>query len=418
MIRHNRDTKEEKQKSLREASSIPLVGLAFFGFILIGAMGGASGVLLPSQIAYYHVNTSTIGLLFFTFSTGYVLSAGSTGLFIQKIGQHRYLILGTAIYAASTFAFGLKPPFILALVTNLSLGFGTAVIDTNFNALISSLPDRTKLLNYLHAFYGTGALLGPLVASTPLFIHWEWNTVYLVWCGLSLLQLIGCVVLLRTRSFSLSAPQNEHSPSRNALGAVLKIGPVWLAILFLFLYVGLETSVGNWSYSFLLADRHQTTLLAGWIVSGYWSGITLGRFLVNTIAKHFHLDIEAIVYCSLVGTGVGGLLVWLLPGGLAAMSGICLIGFFLGPLFASTIVVVPRMVPDYLVASTIGLLLGTSVIGGAFFPWLVGTLAQYVGIWTLLPSVLMLTILMCTNWWAITCHMRTQTHQTDKIGKQ
>ncbi|HEY4034164.1 MAG TPA: MFS transporter [Ktedonobacteraceae bacterium] len=403
----------------KESSSFPLVGLAFLGFILIGAMGGASGIVLPSQIAYYHVNTSTIGLLSFTFSTGYVLSAGSTGFFIQKIGQHRYLTCGAAICVMSTFTFSLRPPFSLALLTNLFLGFGTAVIDTGFNALISSLPRRTKLLNYLHAFYGTGALLGPLVASAFLSIHWEWNTVYLVWCGLSLLQLIGCIVLLRAQPFRASVPQNEQYSSKNVLGAVLKIGPVWLAILFLFLYVGLETSVGNWSYSFLLTDRHQTILLAGWIVSGYWSGLTLGRFLVNTIAERFHLGIEAIVYYSLAGTGIGGLLVWLLPGGEAAMLGICLIGFFLGPLFASIIVVVPRLVPSNLVPSTIGLLLGTSVVGGAFFPWLVGTLAQYIGIWILLPSVLVLTTLMCANWWTMIRRMRTQTHgHADKTDRE
>ncbi len=400
MTQHNRDTDENNQRP-REPSSFPLVGLAFFGFVLIGAMGGASGILLPSQIAYYHVNTSTIGLLFFALSTGYILSAGSTGFLIQKLSQHWYLTWGAALCMVSTFAFSLKPPFLLALVTNLFLGFGTGIIDTGFNALISSLPRRTQLLNYLHAFYGTGALLGPLVASAFLFIHWQWNTVYLVWCGLSLLQLIGCLVLLHTQAFSISIHQNEHRHSRNTLGAILKIGPVWLAILFLFLYVGVETSVGNWSYSFLLEDRHQATLLAGWIVSVYWLGLTLGRFLVNTIAERFQMSVEAVVYCSLIGTGIGVLLVWLLPGELAAMLGICLIGFFLGPLFASMIVVIPHLVLSSLVPSTIGLLLATSVIGGAFFPWLVGTLAQYVGIWTLLPSILALTILMCVNWWAM-----------------
>ena len=159
--------------------------------------------------------------------------------------------------------------------------------------------------------------------------------------------------------------------------------------------------MGNWSYTFLLEDRHQATLQAGWIVSAYWLGLTLGRFLVNPIAERFQMSVEAVVYCSLVGTGMGGLLIWLLPGGLAATLGIGLIGFFLGPVFASMIVVIPRLVPSSLVPSTIGLLLGTSVIGGAFFPWLVGTLAQYVGIWMLLPSILTLTILMCVNWWTM-----------------
>src|SRR5206468_908325 len=150
--------------------------------------------------------------------------AGSAGLFIQKIGQRWYLTWGTAICLASTLAFSLKPSFILVLVANLFLGFGTGVIDTGFNALISMLPRRMNLLNYLHAFYGTGALLGPLVASAFLSIHWEWNTVYLVWCGLSLLLLIGCIVLLHAQSFSFSVPQTEPYSARNAIGAVLKVG--------------------------------------------------------------------------------------------------------------------------------------------------------------------------------------------------
>jgi fucose permease len=390
----------------KEPSSLSLTGLAFFSFVLIGGMGGASGVLLPSQIAYYHVNTSIIGLLFFTFSTGYVLSAGSTGLFIQKIGQRWYLTWGTAMCLASTFAFSLKPSFTLALVTNLFLGFGTAIIDASFNALISALPRRTKLLNYLHAFYGTGALLGPLVASAFISIHWEWNTVYLVWCGLSLLLLIGCIVLLRSQSSRLSVPQTEQYASSNVVGAVLKLNAVWLGVLFLFLYVGVEVSVGNWSYSFLLKDQHQATLLAGWIVSGYWLGLTLGRFLVNTIAEHFHMGIEGLVYCCLAGTGMGALLIWLLPGTQSDTLGFGLIGFSLGPLFPSIIAVVPRLVPNDLVPSTIGLFIGISVIGGGLFPWLIGTLAQYVGIWTLLPSILALTTFMCTNWWAMTRHLR------------
>src|SRR5947209_8079674 len=101
-------------KANKESSSFPLVGLAFFGFILVGAINGALGVLLPSQIAYYHVNTSTIGLLFFTFSAGYVLSAGSTSFFMHKIGEHRYLTWGSAMCMATTFAFSLKPSFMLA----------------------------------------------------------------------------------------------------------------------------------------------------------------------------------------------------------------------------------------------------------------------------------------------------------------
>jgi fucose permease len=287
------------------------------------------------------------------------------------------------------------------LLVNLFLGFSSAVIDAGFNAAVASLPGSARLLNYLHAFFGLGALLGPLVASTFLAIHWEWNTVYLTWCVLSLPMLIGSALLLPSRSLDTSAQQTEQHVSGNVVIAALKFSVVWLGALFLFLYVGAEVGVGNWSYSFLLEDRHQQTLLAGWVVSGYWFGLTLGRLLVSTVAGWLRLGIAQMIYACLVGTGIGAVLVWLLPGIESAALGFCLIGFFLGPIFPTTIALMPLLVPNRLVASAIGLLVGASVVGGAFFPWLVGGLAQYKGIWVLLPCTLVLTIALFLNWWAM-----------------
>ena len=51
--------------------------------------------------------------------------------------------------------------------------------------------------------------------------------------------------------------------------------------MFLCLYVGIEVTVGNWGFSLLTQQRGAGTLLAGLVVSGYWLGLTLGRFLIN-----------------------------------------------------------------------------------------------------------------------------------------
>jgi fucose permease len=390
-----------------QPSSTPLVALAFFGFVLIGATGAAVGVLLPSQIAYYHVNTAVIGLLFFAFSTGYFLSATSAGLLTQKLGQRWYLTGGAALFLASTFAFALKPPFILALATNLLLGFSAAIIDAGFNAALAVLPRRVNLLNSLHAFFGIGALLGPLVASAMLTMHWEWNVTYLVWCSLSLPLLIGSAIFLRSPSLSINVHQPEPSAAGNVVFIGLKLHTIWLATLFLFLAVGIEVSVGIWSYSFLLEERYLGALLAGWIVSGYWLSLTLGRFLLNRIAKQLHMSMTGMVYSCLAGIGVSTLLIWLLPSTQTSTLGLCLIGLFIGPIFPCAIVLVPYLVPDRLVYSVIGILIGISVLGGACFPWLVGTLAQSIGMWALLPCILALAVTMYLNWWAMTRQLTT-----------
>lgn len=392
----------------KRSSSLPLVLLSFCGFVLIGASGGSWGVLIPSQMAFYHIDKAIIGVFSFLYSTGYFLSAGSAGLFTQKLGQRRYLIAGIAIFSLGALAYSLRPPsVILALAANLVFGFGTAVLDAGFNAAIASLPRNTKLLNYLHAFYGAGALIGPLVASAFLVANLAWNAVYLVWCLMALPLLLGCVLFLRIPVLESAGEQQaeQHSDS-NVLRTALTFGVVWLGALFLFLYVGVEVSIGNWDYSFSLDTRMLGTLVAGWIASGYWLGLTLGRFFMGTLAEWLHLSAARMIYLCLAGIAVGVALVWGFASGWTTALGFCLIGFFLGPLFPTTIAVIPQLVPARIVPSAVGFLVGSSVVGGALFPWLAGALAQAAGLWTLLPYTLALTALMCVNWWAITHHRR------------
>src|ERR1700722_5499452 len=49
----------------------PAVPVSYAAFVLLGIGAGASGVLLPSQMAGYAVNRATIGISFFTISAGW-----------------------------------------------------------------------------------------------------------------------------------------------------------------------------------------------------------------------------------------------------------------------------------------------------------------------------------------------------------
>ena len=80
------------------AASRPQLSTAFFGFVLIGVASGAWGVLLPSLSAYYNVDKSVVGLLFFASAVGYFLSALGTGFLTAKLGQRWYLVTDTATF--------------------------------------------------------------------------------------------------------------------------------------------------------------------------------------------------------------------------------------------------------------------------------------------------------------------------------
>lgn len=382
------------------AASRPQLGTAFFGFVLIGVASGAWGVLLPSLSAYYNVDKSVVGLLFFASAVGYFLSALGTGFLTAKLGQRWYLVTGTATFMLCCVLLALKLPFALVLFIRLFQGMATGILEAGLNLFVAALPNNTALLNYLHAFYGVGALVGPLIASTILAFSWGWNTAILIWTFLALPLLIGLLALFRHQSSGV-AHEGQTGEGENGLLAALKIPVVWLATLFLLFYVGVEVSLGSWGYTFLLENRHESDLLAGGIVSGYWLGLTLGRFILNNIAGRLRLGLSGLMYTCMGGIVLGILMIWLIPGVVASAVAFCLTGLSLGPIYPSTVALVPDIVPSRMVSSAIGFLVGLSILGVALFPWIAGTLAQYTGIWSLLPYSVGLTVIMLALWWTI-----------------
>lgn len=385
---------------ITHTASRPQLGTAFFGFVLIGVASGAWGVLLPSLSAYYNVDKSVVGLLFFASAVGYFLSALSTGFLTAKLGQRWYLVTGTATFMLCCVLLALKPSFALVLFIRLFQGMATGILEAGLNLFVAALPNNTALLNYLHAFYGVGALVGPLIASTILALSWGWNTAILIWTFLALPLLIGLLALFRHQS-SGAAHEGQTGEGENGLLAALKIPVVWFATLFLLFYVGVEVSLGSWGYTFLLENRHESDLLAGGIVSGYWLGLTLGRFILNNIAGRLRLGLSRLMYTCMGGIVLGILMIWLIPGVVASAVAFCLTGFSLGPIYPSTVALVPDIVPSRMVSSAIGFLVGLSILGVALFPWIAGALAQYTGIWSLLPYSVGLTVIMLALWWTI-----------------
>ncbi|MDQ6643418.1 MAG: MFS transporter [Chloroflexota bacterium] len=381
---------------------IPLqLWLAFFGFVLIGASSGAVGVLLPSISSYYLVDKSVLGLLFLTSSVGYFLAAFGSGYLLEQLGMRRFLMLGAFTFLIGTLTLGLKPPFTVVLATRFLFGFGIAIIETGLNAYILTLPRNTSLMNSLHAFYGAGALIGPLIAAALITANWGWNSVYLLLTMLSLPLLLGFAVFF-TRQSSAPSHQAEKDPALpSVMGAVLRLPGVWWASLFLLIYVGVEVSLGNWSYSFLVEGRHQQIVLSSWIVSGYWLGLTLGRFTLAAVTERLGIGTIGLITRCIIGTAIGTLVVWFLPLSFFAAPGFCWIGFCLGPIYPTTVALMPTIVPNRLIASAVGFLVSSSILGIALFPWLAGILAQQIGIASLLPYALVLTCFMLLSWWIL-----------------
>ncbi|GGO12892.1 MFS transporter [Microbispora rosea subsp. aerata] len=382
------------------------VALSYAAFILVGLSSGVGGVLLPAQIDDYGLDKATIGTQFFTFSAGFMLAGATTGPLIHRLGIRTSLAVGGGAFVLAGLFTAVRPPFLAFLAAQIVAGYGTGVFESVLNAYLADLPGATTLLNRLHAFFGVGALLGPLLATGILSVL-PWTAVWLVLALLALPLLIGFRLTLPAREAPPPTPAGEHAdaPAGGLLATASRQPAVVLGAIFLAVYVGLEISVGNWGFSFLVDEHGQSDLLAGYTVSGYWLGLTLGRFLISPIATRLGMTATGMTFLCLAGVTLSTALAWLVPGAAMASVSFVLLGFWLGPVFPTTMAVAPRLTVPRLVPTAIGLINGVSVVGGAVFPWLAGAIAQGVGSWTLPPFALALALLQLVVWWLLTTRM-------------
>jgi fucose permease len=369
------------------------IAFAFLAIGLLGVAAGGTGVLLPEQMAEFGVDKATIGLMFFAFSGGYVASASANGVLLHRLGIRRHLVAGTGASLLGAAILTLPSGFVALLVLQALLGLGSGMLDAGFNSYLSTLPRSTALLNYFHAFFGVGALLGPLLGAAIIDAGWSWRVFFAVYAVAMGVLLLGLV------SYPAAAGPAEVLGPR--LGTAVRLRIVLILAAFLAVYVGIEASVGNWAFSYLTEDRGQAVLAAGWTVSGYWFGLTVGRFTLNAAAERLGLGLAALTGICIACVGVCALAVWLLPALAASVVALGMMGFFLGPLFPTTIATVPRLVPADLVATAIGVLVAMSIVGGGGLPWLVGFAAQRIGLWALLPIAATGAFGLGALWWRV-----------------
>jgi fucose permease len=370
------------EKAASPAPIRPGLLIAFFALLLIGASDGGRGILLPSIGTHYHVSMAQLGLFYVAITVGYTVTAFGSGLMIERFRLRRVLLGGAVCFILSQWLMSSMPPFAVVFIALLVQGCGIAFLDIGLNSFISMLPAKRIWLNDLHASYGAGALIGPVIASGILAIALPWSAAYVLWAFLGVVLLIGLAAIFRRGSLR-DAPSTTHELNQRTLLTTIRIPLIWKGVLLLILYGGVEVSLGAWSYTFLTEGRGGALLLMAWVVSGFWASFTLGRFVVARVAAKIKwaqpLDDLLLIRCCLAGAGAGLLLAWLAPTSAGAAVGLWLTGLSIGPIYPTTIAALSNFLPHRLVASAIGVIASIGGLGGAIFPWLAGIFLQAAG---------------------------------------
>lgn len=167
----------------------------FASFFLMGCNDSAYGPLIPYvslhtyyKIAptdilqleeYYSISHTIVSLVFLSPFVGYVASALLNNYLHLKFGQRGISVISSSCHLAAYCVICAHPPYVALVFAFILAGFGNGLSDAAFNAWVGSLANSSELLGLIHAFYGLGGVMTPLVATSFITrLGMEWYTFY------------------------------------------------------------------------------------------------------------------------------------------------------------------------------------------------------------------------------------------------
>jgi fucose permease len=380
-------------------SRLLLIGIAYLGFVSLGLPDGLLGVGWPSIRGTFGLPLDALGGLLLTFTAGYLVSSFSSGRILARIGVGTLLASSCLATAASLLGYALAPTWWVMVAFGALSGFGGGAIDAGLNTYVAT-HHGARTLNWLHASFGVGAMLGPLLMTGLLGAGFGWQWGYAIVGGAQLLLAL-CFGLTRgwwttpgsARAAASTALSRPASRSRPVSGTdTLRLPLAWLGIALFFLYTGLEAAAGQWAFSLFTEARAVPPTTAGLWVGVYWGSLTVGRVLFGLVVGVAPLG--ALLRACLIATVVGAALLWLDLAALLSFLGLALIGLAIAPIFPSLIAATPARLGEAHTANAVGFQIAAAVLGGAFVPAAIGVLAGRAGLEVIPPSLLIVACLV------------------------
>ena len=374
---------------LKKHPQIGLIILAFIAFISLGMPDGLLGVAWPSIRASFSLPLDAIGLLLFATTIGYLTSSFSSGPVTARLGVGKVLALSCAMTGAGLIGYTMVPAWWMLVSLGVVAGLGAGAIDAGLNAYVAGHFGE-GLMQWLHASYGIGVTLGPIIMTTSLAALSSWRPGYRVVGGFQL-ALAACFALTMPIWNRKEAADGSKEPKRlteykTPLGETLRRPGAWLSMLLFFLYTGSEASLGTWTYTLLIESRGIRPETAGLWAGSYWATFTAGRIMAGVYARR--AGINLLVLGSLIAALAGSALLWWNPAPAANLIAVALIGFAIAPIFPGLMSGTSQRVGVHNAVNTIGIQMAAGGLGFALIPSLVGILARRVSL-EVIPVCLM-----------------------------
>ena len=176
----------------RAGLGLGLVVLAFLAYVSLGLPDGLLGVAWPSMRHDFSLPLDSLGLLSIAFTVGYLSSSFFAGRLVARLRLGMLLALSTFFAGGALVGYGVAPGWWVVVVLGVAAGLGGGGIDGALNIYVAANHGE-RMMQWLHAVYGVGATLGPVIMTLAISSLGSWRWGYVVVGGLEL-SLAVCFV--------------------------------------------------------------------------------------------------------------------------------------------------------------------------------------------------------------------------------
>lgn len=374
----------ELSVTTRGSYTLPLI-LVTSLFFLWGMAYGLLDVLNKHFQEALSITTARSTLLQAAYFGAYFLVALPAGLFMNRFGYKKGIILGLLLYAGGAFLFfpaAQQASFNFFLLALFILASGLTCLETAANPYVTVLgkPETSEFrLNLAQCFNGVGSFIGPVIGANLFFGSSETSgnldSVQIVYI------IIGGVVLVIAGLF-FKTPLPEIKEDDQASDQVLAQKPLFKhrnfrnAVIAQFFYVAAQVGIAALFINYCTeVGRGIDNATAAYLLSIAMVLFTAGRFAGTALMKVFSPNkllttyaVLNVVLCLLVMAAKGNLSVY----------GLMAIFFFESIMFPTIFALGIKDLGNHTKKGSSFIIM--SIVGGALVPYVMGLLTDHYAV--------------------------------------
>ena len=351
----------------------------YFIFACNGMLALSIGSLMPLISDARGLNYEVCGLLVSLHSIGNFASSFFAGIFAEKIGRKRSILIFNSFFALAYVIILLSGNIPLLMAAFVMTGLARGATSNCCNTIINNLaPGKAGIINGLHAMFSVGAFLFPILlmlmtASNPE--NWIYASLFMLIIGM-----LSWVLYFFLPMDGLTVAKKEKKGSNYGF---FKEPLFYLCIATLFFYLCVEQGVIGWLVTYFKDTGLLSPSVSQLMASMQWIMILAGRLLTawlsSRVDKKKLLPVMGaslvVFFLILISSKNVGMIVF----------GIMGFGFSMAGIYPTTVSFAGKLIQKYSLAWSF--ILTFASLGSILMPSIIGAIAGVYGIFVGMASV-------------------------------